>query len=111
MYISVLSGALMTNTPLPPGMPSLRERALYHQAHAVKMQTGMNHPSSYAHSNGVGAHPTPNNETAIHSEAASTVETDEVAPEKIDGSSIGIKQISLDVLMVNNVVQHSSSCR
>ena len=78
--LSILSSSLKNSHPLPASLPSLRERLIYHQRHAR-------------------AHAAP--ATAFESNLDDP-EMDEQGAESIRGSSIGIKEITMNVLTVSH---------
>ncbi|KAF9011593.1 hypothetical protein BDZ89DRAFT_1077624 [Hymenopellis radicata] len=81
MHISILSSSLAHSTPLPPTFPSLRGRLLYHER-VVKQQR---HEQC--------EEPQPDDASSVDGESPE-------APGKVDGSSIGFKELSFSVLMV-----------
>ncbi|KAL0954522.1 hypothetical protein HGRIS_003489 [Hohenbuehelia grisea] len=88
--IAILSHALNGAHALPAGLPRLHERLIYHDRHSL---------------------------TAAHSRGASTnsnaaeISLDELdpSPEKIDGASIGFDELSLDLLMDEQLPAHATA--
>lgn len=89
MHVSILSSALANGTPLPPTVPSLRERLLYHEAHLKRRDQHTQNGSEDAK----GSHDV--------NDGASETTDDSAAPGKVDGSTIGFKELSLDILLVS----------
>ncbi|KAG5725819.1 hypothetical protein E4T56_gene2441 [Termitomyces sp. T112] len=83
--ISILSYALMGARPLPPGLPRLRDRIVYHER--MNPVSGSRRPS-YAGLN--------------------RPDLDDVA-DKIDGSSLGFVEMSLDVLKDGELPAHATA--
>ncbi|KIY48354.1 hypothetical protein FISHEDRAFT_43559 [Fistulina hepatica ATCC 64428] len=87
--IAIISHALRSGRPLPGNLPKLRDRVVYHERHLQ------------AH----GGHVVP-----PPSDAGSVTESDELdfSAGKVDGSSIGFEQLSLQVLMEDQLPVHST---
>ncbi|KAF9043705.1 hypothetical protein BDZ89DRAFT_943304 [Hymenopellis radicata] len=90
MHISILSSSLAHSTPLPPTFPSLRGRLLYHER-VVKQQR---HEQC--------EEPQPDDASSVDGESPE-------APGKVDGSSIGFKELSFSVLMDPQLPPHSTA--
>ncbi|KAG6901993.1 hypothetical protein C0995_005793 [Termitomyces sp. Mi166 len=84
--LSILSYALMGARPLPPGLPRLRDRIVYHER--MNPVSGSCRRPSYAGPN--------------------KPDLDDVA-DKIDGSSLGFLEMSLDVLKDGELPAHATA--
>ncbi|KAF9031494.1 hypothetical protein BDZ89DRAFT_1063889 [Hymenopellis radicata] len=91
MHISILSSSLAHSTPLPPTFPSLRDRLVYHER---VMKQRQRHEQC--------EEPQPDDASSVDGDSPE-------APGKVDGSSIGFKELSLSVLMDPQLPPHSTA--
>ena len=95
--LSVLSDSLLTGRPLPACLTRLRERLLYHEAHKGRRLPATVHP------NNKNDHESDSDELL---EDKQGVDGNEIVEEldysagRVDGSSIGLEELTLDVLTV-----------
>ncbi|KAJ8703361.1 hypothetical protein PTI98_001988 [Pleurotus ostreatus] len=93
--ISVLSHALSAGHPVPASLPRLRDRLIYHDRHM------------FAHEQSVPLSLKDDNEKAEPGHA-STKALDP-SPNKVDGVTIGFEELTLDVLMDDQLPAHSTA--
>ena len=88
--LSVLSDSLLTGRPLPACLPRLRDRLLYHEYHAGRRGLP------------VVDHSNESDSDEVQDGGSSAAEEEELdySAGKVDGSSIGFEELTLDLLMV-----------
>ncbi|KAF4605805.1 hypothetical protein EYR40_004595 [Pleurotus pulmonarius] len=96
--ISVLSHALSAGYPVPASLPRLRDRLIYHDRHMFAHgQSSFLSPQKYSEKKGL-----PDNGYS------STTGLDPSA-NKVDGVTIGFEELTLDVLMDDQLPAHSTA--
>jgi len=97
--LSILSYALAGGHPLPGALPRLRDRGVYHQRHAAHIDFH-NRPVADKKSS----------DSSSESEDIDSDDGDlEYAAHKVDGSSIGFEEMTLDILMDEQLPAHSTA--
>ncbi|KIY71039.1 hypothetical protein CYLTODRAFT_435413 [Cylindrobasidium torrendii FP15055 ss-10] len=105
VHFQVLSVALKTGTPLPPAMPTLRDRLLYHAGHTGRPTHEVD-PQEKIDVNVIAG----DGEGSVDGDAAeSSVVGSDAAPQKVDGATIGFKELSLNLLMDPQLQPHSTA--
>jgi len=99
--LSILSDSLLTGRPLPACFPKLRDRVIYHGRHQGQQHPSVDHPKK--------PQSDPDEEKEEDGESSLTVEELDSSPEKVDGSSIGFEELTLDVLMDAQLPVHSTA--
>ncbi|TFK38741.1 hypothetical protein BDQ12DRAFT_712685 [Crucibulum laeve] len=104
-HLSILSSALSGAHPLPPALPRLRDRVVYHEHHSAR-----------------GRMTIPINKISLEKDIRLDSDSDVVAEDnagvsgrlefaagRVDGSSIGFEDLSLDILMDEQLPAHSTA--
>ncbi|KAJ6613973.1 hypothetical protein B0H10DRAFT_2436246 [Mycena sp. CBHHK59/15] len=95
-HIDIISHALEAGHPLPASLPCLRDRLVYHESHARSMS-------------GSPSVPTDKPVLPADIDAESESGSAEFVAGKVDGSSIGFEELSLSVLMDEQLPTHSTA--
>ncbi|KAJ7447940.1 hypothetical protein B0H11DRAFT_351668 [Mycena galericulata] len=98
--VDILSHALEAGRPIPASLPCLRERLIYHET----LVRSMVPTSGQAARQNVPA-PAP----AEHDETDSESSASEFVAGKVEGASIGFEELSLSVLMDEQLPSHSTA--
>ncbi|KAF8168489.1 hypothetical protein B0H34DRAFT_816566 [Crassisporium funariophilum] len=105
--LSILSSSLMNGHPLPAYLPKLRDRLIYHEYHSGRRlnpslgRIGLTKPRYESDSDEV-------NEDGASSAGSSEHQLD-CSAGRVDGSSIGLEELTLDVLMDEQLPAHSTA--
>ncbi|KAJ6509663.1 hypothetical protein DFH09DRAFT_1100718 [Mycena vulgaris] len=94
--IDILSHALEAGHPVPASLPCLRERLVYHDAHLGSMRRNAREPAP------------PNVTDNDNDDSDSETAASELVAGKVDGASIGFEELSLSVLMDEQLPTHST---
>ncbi|KAJ8703362.1 hypothetical protein PTI98_001989 [Pleurotus ostreatus] len=96
--ISVLSHALSAGYPVPASLPRLRDRLIYHDRHMFAHgQSSFLKPQKCSEKKGL-----------LDNGYSSTTELDP-SPNKVDGVTIGFEELTLDVLIDDQLPAHSTA--
>ncbi|PPQ76063.1 hypothetical protein CVT24_006853 [Panaeolus cyanescens] len=108
--LSILSNSLQNGSPLPPYLPILRERLIYHEmwsGRGVGGSIGLSARTSLKKLGTPTNHPSVNNSRVESGEWDAS--EDGMAPERIDGVSMGLDEITLDALLDEQLPAYSSA--
>lgn len=90
--LAITSYCLSGSHPLPPSLPNLRDRIVYHERHSASTRSILK---------SLPTKPQRDSEEYYQSSESSDGEEDiELVAGKVDGSAIGFEELSLHVMMV-----------
>ncbi|KAF8798312.1 hypothetical protein BYT27DRAFT_7177807 [Phlegmacium glaucopus] len=101
--LSILSDSLLTGRPLPACLPKLRDRLLYHECHKGHLRPAAQRQTVYESDSDEGL------EKKQSTESSATEKELDFSGGKVDGSSIGLEELTLDVLLDEQLPAHSTA--